>query len=128
MYIESVTPELINLSVCLSVCYEDDLQSNQSGIFARYGSEYIPVLTEGYLQDIMGDADFPEYPFMCNPLEDAITEINKMLIDTNRTLITHYDIFNALISGGKNYKGVPEQFLQKLLTQLLAHAFTPPQG
>ncbi len=115
MYIETCNPELINLSACLSVSYEDSVHDGQSGIFARYGEEYIPVLTEQYLRDIMGDNAIPEYSIIANLLENAVPVINRLLIEPNRTFISHYDILKPL--EGKSLS-IENNSLQGILTML----------
>lgn len=109
MYIHTCYPEIINLSVCVTVSYEEGvgakwskgkeelLDPGECGIFARYGNGFleVPILTPEYIagksKDGLKETD------LTNLLETAVLIINDLLIEPDRRIITHFDILSRLV-------------------------------
>lgn len=123
MYIQTCYPELINLSVCASVSYEEGVgaefdeeteefvDSGQNGIFAlSCGNVFLPVpiLTDEYIKH-KTEGRFNETE-ISNILENAIFVINRLLIEPGRILISHYDILAGLVYMFPRLESVLDKF------------------
>jgi hypothetical protein len=100
MFIESMAPELINLSVCIRVGLKEGQENEMdSGIYAQYIKDQIPILTRRMLYEIATETE-GEDPFgntnMNDVFEEIVYVINSLIAEPFRMVITHYDILHRV--------------------------------